>query len=218
MIERAAIVDIAFWVFAALAIAASVMVVTVRDVFKASLFLAASFAAAAGLYVLLRAEFLAVVQVLIYVGAISVLIVFTVMLVRQVSGGNRSGGPFYAFAGGVAAVLVVLAIGYAAVNSKWSDLDHAAAADERIAAALTGQYQPQQSPGNPDVDLVTIPVDDPETAQSGVFDRTTNQLGTMFIRDYVLAFEIISVLLLAALIGALALAREGREGREGGTP
>ncbi|MBI2965372.1 MAG: NADH-quinone oxidoreductase subunit J [Chloroflexi bacterium] len=212
MIERSAIIDIVFWAVAALAIAASVMVVTVRDVFKASLFLAGSFVAAAGLYVLLRAEFLAAVQVLIYVGAISILIVFTVMLVRQVSGGNRSGGPFFAIAGGVAAVLVALAISYAAVNSKWSDLDRAAAGDERVAAALTGEYQAQQSPGNPDVDLVKVPIDDPEKARHGVFERTTNQLGTMFIRDYVLAFEIISIVLLAALIGALAIARGARDG------
>ena len=215
MIERTAAVDIAFWAIAGMAVAASLMVVTVRDVFKSAVFLAGSFLAAAGLFVLLHAEFLAAVQVLIYVGAISVLIVFTVMLVRQVSGGNRSGGPFYMFAGGLAAVLVAIAVAYAALNSLWSSLDEAAANDDRLAAALTGEYEAQPSPGNPDVDLVTLPVNDPDRTQYGVFERATNNLGTMFIRDYVLAFEIISVLLLAALIGALAIARETR-GHEGG--
>jgi NADH-quinone oxidoreductase subunit J len=212
VIERSAIVDIAFWLIAGSAIGTSLMVVVLRDVFKAALFLAASFLAAAGLFVLLRAEFLAAVQVLIYVGAISVLIVFTVLLVRQVSGGNRPSGPFYVGAGGLAAVLVALAIGYAAVNTDWSDLDAAAAGDARLAAALSGQYEAQPSPGDPGVDVITVPVNDPERARAGVFERTTNHLGTLFVRDYVLAFEVISIVLLAALIGALALSRERREG------
>lgn len=210
MIERSGAVDLAFWAIAAIAVGSALLVVTVRDVFKAAVFLAASFLAVAGIYVLLRAEFLAAVQVLIYVGAVSVLIVFTVMLVRQVAGGNRSGGRFYVLAGGAAAVLVVLAVAYAVLNTDWTSLDAATDRDDRLAAALAGQFEAQPAPGDPDVELVVVPVENPERAQAGVLERTTNHLGTMFIRDYVLAFEIISIVLLGALIGALALAREIR--------
>ncbi|MBI4306105.1 MAG: NADH-quinone oxidoreductase subunit J [Chloroflexi bacterium] len=207
-IEGSAVVDVAFWIVAVMAIAAALLVVTVRDVFKAAAFLAAAFLATAGLFVLLRAEFLAVVQVLIYVGAVSILIIFTVMLVRNVPGGNRTGGPFYVFAGAAAAVLLALGIVYAAFKTDWTDLDQAAAGDDRVAAALTGQYQAEAAPGDGGIELIGGPAADQETARQGVFRRTANNLGTLFIRDYVLAFEVISVVLLAALIGALALARE----------
>ena len=82
--------DVAFWGLAALTVGGSLLVVHVRDVFRAAIFLVLSFLGVAGLYVMLSAEFLAVVQILIYVGAISVLIIFAVMLTRDVSHGNRS--------------------------------------------------------------------------------------------------------------------------------
>ncbi|MBI4219505.1 MAG: NADH-quinone oxidoreductase subunit J [Chloroflexi bacterium] len=207
-IEASAVTDVAFWIIAALAIASALLVVTIRDVFKAAAFLAASFLMTAGLFVLLRAEFLAVVQILIYVGAVSILIIFTVMLVRNVPGGNRTGGPFYVIAGGAAAVLLALGIAYSAFNSNWTDLDEVTRGDERVEAALVGQYQAEDAPGDGQAELVTGPAADQETGQPGVFRRTANNLGTLFIRDYVLAFEVVSVVLLAALIGALALARE----------
>lgn len=211
MTDASALVDVIFWVVAVTAIAASVMVVAVRDVLKSAIFLAASFLAVAGLYVLLRAEFLAAVQILIYVGAVSILIIFTIMMVRQVAGGNRSAGPFYVVSGGIGAVLVALAVIFAAFNTDWSSLDAVAASDERVEAALTGQYASQPSPGNPNVDIVIGPAIDASNSRPGVFERTTGNLGELFIRDYVLAFEVISVVLLAALIGALALVREQRE-------
>jgi NADH-quinone oxidoreductase subunit J len=60
--------------------------VTVRNVIHAALWLIASFFGVAALYMLLEAEFIAVVQVLVYVGAISILILFAIMLTRQVTG------------------------------------------------------------------------------------------------------------------------------------
>lgn len=186
------------------------MVVAARDVLKSAVFLAASFLAVAGIYVLLRAEFLAAVQVLIYVGAVSILIIFTIMMVRQIAGGNRAASPFYVVTAAVAAAFVSLAVIYAVYNTEWSDLDAAAASDQRIEAALTGQYASQPSPGNPQIDIVVGPATDAANSHPGVFERSTGNLGQLFIRDYVLAFEVISLVLLAALIGALALARERR--------
>ena len=69
-VEGSSLTDIAFWAVSIVAIGASVLVVTMRDIFRAALFLALSFLAIAGIYILLRAEFIAVMQVLIYVGAI----------------------------------------------------------------------------------------------------------------------------------------------------
>ena len=108
-VEASNITDIAFWIASALAIAAALLVVTLRDIFRAALFLALSFLAVAGIFVLLRAEFLAVVQVLIYVGAISILVIFAIMLVRDVPGGNTDNG-MYAIAGTIAALLAAAVI------------------------------------------------------------------------------------------------------------
>lgn len=80
------VIQITFGLLAALIIGAAVMVVTVRNVIHAALWLIASFFGVAALYMLLQAEFIAVVQVLVYVGAISILILFAIMLTRQVTG------------------------------------------------------------------------------------------------------------------------------------
>lgn len=80
------VVQIIFGLLAALIIGAAVMVVTVRNVIHAALWLIASFFGVGALYLLLEAEFIAVVQVLVYVGAISILILFAIMLTPHVTG------------------------------------------------------------------------------------------------------------------------------------
>jgi NADH-quinone oxidoreductase subunit J len=77
---------IIFGLIAALIVGAATMVVLVRNVIHAALWLIASFFGVGALYLLLEAEFIAVVQVLVYVGAISILILFAIMLTRQVTG------------------------------------------------------------------------------------------------------------------------------------
>lgn len=80
------LIQIIFGLLAALIVGAATMVVTVRNVIHAALWLIASFFGVGALYLLLEAEFIAVVQVLVYVGAISILILFAIMLTRHVSG------------------------------------------------------------------------------------------------------------------------------------
>jgi NADH-quinone oxidoreductase subunit J len=74
-----------FFVVAALILVAAVMVVSVRNIIHAALWLITAFFGMGMLYLLLEAEFLAVVQVLIYVGAVSVLVLFAIMLTRQIA-------------------------------------------------------------------------------------------------------------------------------------
>jgi NADH-quinone oxidoreductase subunit J len=80
------LIQIIFGLLAALIIGAAMMVVMMRNVIHSALWLIASFFGVGALYLLLEAEFIAVVQVLVYVGAISILILFAIMLTRQVSG------------------------------------------------------------------------------------------------------------------------------------
>ena len=69
--------DVIFWILSAMAVIAALGVVLVQDLFRAALLLIVVFMAVAGFFVLLSAEFLAVVQILIYVGAIAILIIFS---------------------------------------------------------------------------------------------------------------------------------------------
>jgi NADH:ubiquinone oxidoreductase subunit 6 (subunit J) len=84
-------IDIAFWVLAVIGVLAALAVVLLGDVFRAALSLVLCFLTVAGIYITLSADFLAAVQVLIYVGAISVLIILAIMLTRDVQRGSPSG-------------------------------------------------------------------------------------------------------------------------------
>ncbi len=81
---------VSFWIMAIVAIISALGVVVLRNVFHAALALIMGFIAVAGLYVTLSADFLAAVQVLIYVGAISVLIILGIMMTREIRQGNPS--------------------------------------------------------------------------------------------------------------------------------
>jgi len=83
--------DIVFWILAAVTVGAALAVVILRDVFRAALSLVLLFLTIAVIYVTLYADFLAVVQILIYVGAISILIIVAIMLTYEVRRGSPSG-------------------------------------------------------------------------------------------------------------------------------
>jgi NADH-quinone oxidoreductase subunit J len=78
----------AFWIMAVVMVAAALGVLFIRNVFRAALALILCFIAVAGVYITLSADFLAAVQILVYVGAISVLIILAIMMTRDVQKGN----------------------------------------------------------------------------------------------------------------------------------
>ena len=109
--------EIAFWVLAIVGVASALAVVLLRDIFRVALSLVLCFLAVAGIYVTLSADFLAAVQVLIYVGAISILIILAVMLTREVQRGSPSNKlriPVF-----VVAVLFFGVVAFAVVNTPW---------------------------------------------------------------------------------------------------
>ncbi len=83
-------VDIAFWILAAIAVVSAVAVVTLRDVFRAAIFLILCFFTTAGIFVTLNADFLAAMQVLVYIGAVAILLIFAILFTRDVQQGNPS--------------------------------------------------------------------------------------------------------------------------------
>ncbi|PKB71475.1 MAG: hypothetical protein BZY87_05365 [SAR202 cluster bacterium Io17-Chloro-G6] len=186
--------DVVFWILTVMAIGAALGVVLVRDLFRAALLLIVVFMSVAGFFVLLSAEFLAVVQVLIYVGAIAILIIFAVMLTRDVQRGNLPNR--LQIPAAVFATLLLAALVTVAVDTKWDFLP--AEQQERVELVQTSSVTTLSSEVLTESG-VTNQEDQTEVQSSGLAD--------LLIGDYVLPFEAVSVLLLAALIGALALVR-----------
>ena len=109
--------EIAFWILAVVGILAALAVVLLRDIFRAALCLALCFLTIAGIFVTLSADFLAAVQVLVYVGAISVLIILAIMLTREVQRGSPSNKlRLPAF---IVAILFLGVVGFATMNTRW---------------------------------------------------------------------------------------------------
>ncbi len=169
---------ILFYVFGAITVVASLLVIGQRSPIYSVLLLIASFAALAGLYVLLDAPFLAVIQIIIYAGAIMVLFLFVVMLLNapseQVPGDAKRAwlahGPRRA---GVLLGLVLV------VELAWS-LWRGGAAQERSALQSAGDLQTRSS---------------------------VRHIGQVLFADYGFAFEVTSVLILVAMVGAVVLAK-----------
>jgi NADH-quinone oxidoreductase subunit J len=109
--------DIAFWLLAIVSVVAALAVVALRNVFRAALSLVLCFITVAGLYVTLSADFLAAVQILVYVGAISILLILAIMLTRDVQLGSPTNKlRFPAF---LAAVVFLGTIAWAVLNTTW---------------------------------------------------------------------------------------------------
>lgn len=108
---------IAFWILAVVAVVAAIGVVAQKNVFRAALALVLCLAAVAGIFITLYADFLAAAQVLIYIGAISVMIILAIMLTREFSQGNlpnRLRFPAFIIAG-----LFFGVVAYAVLNTNW---------------------------------------------------------------------------------------------------
>ena len=190
--------DVVFWLLSVLTIGAALGVVLVKDIFRAALLLVLVFISVAGFFVLLSAEFLAVVQVLIYAGAIAILIIFAVMLTRDVQRGNLP-NRLQIPAATIAALLLV-ALVVVAVQTDWR--------------LLSGQdLQKAQVIQTGSVSILASPSDISTLQQAGFTTEAQKSaaqqsgLADLLIEDYVLPFEAVSLLLLAAAIGALVLVR-----------
>lgn len=158
-----------FSIAGAVAVVAAVLVVTSRRIVHAALWLVVALGAVAGCFGALHAEFLALVQILVYVGAIVVLVLFAMMLTKAptnpLPGLTTGRSPFAA----VVALVLALILGTGVV---------VAFGNEKIKPVTAGSAE---------------------------------SVGTAVFRSWVLPFEVLSVLLLAALIGAIVLSqRSGR--------
>ncbi len=154
---------VAFWLLSAITVGAALMVVAVRNLIHAVVFLILSFVGVAGLYITLSADFVAVTQILIYAGAISVLILFAIVLTPRGDRDNRE--TFLRLPALLLAGLVGFTLGYVAIDTDWAISSRAG------------------------------------------FQETASVIGEALLDKYVLPFEVASVLLLVAMMGAIVLVR-----------
>jgi len=155
--------------FAILILTAAVWVVTLRNLFRAALSLGLVLLGVAGVFILLEAEFLAFVQILIYVGAILTLVIFAIMLTATPHGSPEAPAHRQPLA--------------------------AALASGGLFAVLAGSTQALVWP--------TLPVSDAVSLAT---------LGTQLVTTLVLPFEVISLVFVAAMVGAIAIASAKRPG------
>lgn len=156
---------VVFWLLAAVIITSAILVVSLRNIFHCALALVLCLFSVAGIYILLNAEFLAAAQVLIYVGAVSILLIFAVMLTsrlatKEVSQTNENG---------LTAFLVSVLFAFVTI----------------VLISNTGVWR---------------------LATKALPENNTLVLGKLLMTKYMLPFEVVSLLLLAAMIGAIALA------------
>lgn len=156
--------DVLFVLFAAVMLGSALLVVTLRDIIRAGLAMIVSFLALAGIYVVAGAPIVGAAQVLVYVGAISVLILFAIMLTQSKAAPTKLVFQTQAGLAAVASVLLALLLALVVTATDWG------AVSTRVAAAA-------------------------------------NDVAKVLFDTYVLPFEIVSVLLLAAVIGGVFLAR-----------
>jgi NADH-quinone oxidoreductase subunit J len=159
---------VVFVILGLVALAGAAGAVLSRNLFRAAIFLVLSFVAVAGFYILLEAEILAMVQLLVYVGAIAILIIFAVMLSQQIMSAQFKARNEQWLGGVVVAVLLFAVLAFILYQVQWPVAE---------------------SPAPPDA---------------------ISRLGQALVSPdhFVLPFEVASVLLLVALVGAVIIARE----------
>ena len=155
---------------ATLMLASAIAVVSMRDIIRCGLAMIVCFGALAGIYVILGAPLIAAAQVIVYIGAISVLILFAIMLTQTKDAPSRLVFQSQAIPAAIAAVIIGVVVALAIAATDWGE------ATERVRVA-------------------------------------TDALSKVLFDQYVLPFEIVSVMLLAAVIGGVFLAK-----REPGGP
>ena len=157
--------DLTFIVLSALLIFFSFLVCTVRNLVHAAIYLFFSLFLIAGLYILLLADFIAAVQVIVYVGGILVLIIFGVMLTNNLEKPSINISSINQFSATFLCLFLFIVQCFAIMTGEWMDVG------------------------------------------SNEIINSTEYIGNLILSDYLLPFEVVSLLLLGAMIGAATIAR-----------
>lgn len=168
-----------FWLSAAAAVIPGIFILMSEDIVRTAFWLLCSLTGFAGFYVLLGADFLALTQVMVYLGGIMILILFGVLLTAKDPAVTRRIPRLNLIVPGLGATAVI----FAGVFTAMKQTTFVAKANPEVAVK--------------NADLAALP------------DTTVYTIGEQLLSNYILPFEIASILLLAALVGAAYVARRG---------
>ena len=171
------IVDIIFIVLSVVAVSSALLLVVVRDLFRAAIAFVVTLLSLAGIFILLNAEFIGAIQILVNVGAVAILLVVTIMLIRDLSRGSRPTQLVLVALGFGVAVLTATIIALGVIDTEWVAL---LADNPRFESAILGE-------------------------EEGVLSDTVGVTGRLLLREFVLIFEILGVIIAAAIVGAIAV-------------
>jgi NADH:ubiquinone oxidoreductase subunit 6 (subunit J) len=182
------VIQVLFVVIAAVGLAAALGTILARNLVRAALYLIGFFFAVACIFVLLEAEFLAALQVLVYIGAVAILLMFGIMLTRNIQGDDPTATPVAWKLPGLLAGLLIFAVLAYGISS--------------------------QRPLGNQKSWATLEVRPPieKYDERGPADRSkavgnmAAVVGEELTKRYVIAFEVAGLLLTAALVGAIAIA------------
>jgi NADH-quinone oxidoreductase subunit J len=181
-------VTVVFWIFAVWAVGSAVLTITRANAISSALWLVSTMFALAGIYVLLHAEFIAVVQVLVYAGAVMVLFLFVIMLLNlEIVPATWRRWPIWLFGIGLTTVLGASLVA--------------------LRSYTPGQLAQEVSGLTTTVDPALI---FPEGAAADAASQSQGVVGAIaepLFRNYLVPFEVTSILLLAAIVGAVVLAK-----------
>ncbi|MFN8266090.1 MAG: NADH-quinone oxidoreductase subunit J [Chitinophagaceae bacterium] len=164
------ITEILFWFLSVLALIGALMMVTNKNPVYSVLWLIVVFFAISGHYILLNAQFLAIVNIIVYAGAIMVLFLFVIMLMNMNADNEPQKNKWLQLAGAVAGGSLLLVI----------------VAALRKSETLAGQH-----------------------TDAGGTTGLIHNLGQVLFKDFVLPFEISSILFLSAMVGAVVIGKKG---------
>jgi NADH:ubiquinone oxidoreductase subunit 6 (subunit J) len=182
------VIQVLFVVIATVGLAAALGTILARNLVRAALYLIGFFFAVACIFVLLEAEFLAALQVLIYIGAVAILLMFGIMLTRNIQGDDPSSTPSaWKLPGLLAGLLVFAVLAYGISNQS-------PVANQQSWA--TTEVRPR----------LATPSEDGRSDRAAAVGNMAKVVGEELMKRYVIAFEVAGLLLTAALVGAIAIA------------
>lgn len=158
--------DIVFYIFAVITVVSAGVVVFSKNIIYSAFSLLFTFSGVAGIYVLLNADFIAITQLLIYVGGILILLIFGVMLTTNMIDVDLNTKPLKSLPSVVVVAIVAALLVSTMLSTNWKQ------------------------------------------NQSEYLDSTVNKIGELLLTQYLLPFEIASIVLLVAIVGAAFLARK----------
>jgi NADH-quinone oxidoreductase subunit J len=205
--------DIIFYIFAAITLAGGFITATSKRLDYAAFALLFTFFGVAGLYVMANADFIAVTQLMVYVGGILILLIFGIMLTNRVvkvdvsiSGGGKLVTGLLSLG-----LFIILMIAFFGKESE-KTIKGADGKTKTVSTWASYKSEPwNRSPYNKDVfnDVLSKPYGAPseKKTKEGSYG-TSSEIGVLMLTDYLMPFEIISVVILVALIGAAMIARK----------